>query len=75
MDGAKKSATDAINTASKRAFKKTVEAAGDLISSEIADKITSASAEFYLKKSSKKLPSNEANNERPKERFKSQQER
>ena len=37
------SATDAINTASKRAIQKTAEAAGDLIGNKIADKITSAS--------------------------------
>ena len=37
------SATDAINTASKRAIQKTAEAAGDLIGNKIADKITSVS--------------------------------
>ena len=36
-------ATDAIKTASKRAIQKTAEATGDLIGSEIADKITSVS--------------------------------
>ena len=47
----KKSATDAIKTASKRAIPKTAEATGDLVGNKIADKITSVS-----KKSTKKLP-------------------
>ena len=51
VDTAKKSATDAVKTASKRAIQKTVEATGDFIGNKIADKITSAS-----KKSTKKLP-------------------
>ena len=46
----KKSATDAINTASKRAIRKTAEATGDLVGNKIADKIRSVS-----KKSTKKL--------------------
>ena len=50
-DTAKKSATDAIKTASKRAIQKTAEATGDLVGNKIADKITSIS-----KKSTKKLP-------------------
>ena len=36
----KQSATDAINTTSKRAIPKTAEAAGDLVGKEIAKKIT-----------------------------------
>ena len=51
VDTAKKSATDAIKTASKRAIQKTTEATGDLVGNKIADKITSVS-----KKSTKKLP-------------------
>ena len=51
VDTAKKSATDAIITASKRAIQKTAEATGDLVGNKIADKITSVS-----KKSAKKLP-------------------
>ena len=43
LDSAKKSTTDAIKTASKRAINKTAEATGDLIGNKIADKITSAS--------------------------------
>ena len=64
VDGAKKSATDAIKTASKRPIHKAAEATGDLIGNKIADKITSVS-----KKSSKEPHSNEANNEIPKERY------
>ena len=51
VDTAKKSATDAIKTASKRAIQKTAEATGDLIGNKIADKITNIS-----KRSTKKLP-------------------
>ena len=40
VDTAKKSATDAIKTASKRAIQKTAEATGDLVGNKIADKIT-----------------------------------
>ena len=43
FDIAKKSTTDAIKTASKRAIQKTAEATGDLIGNKIADKITSVS--------------------------------
>ena len=50
VDTDKKSATDAIKTASKRAIQKTVEATGDLVGNKIADKITNVS-----KKSTKKL--------------------
>ena len=51
VDTAKKSATDAIKTASKRAIQKTVEATGDLVGNKIADKIRSVS-----KKCTKKFP-------------------
>ena len=51
VDTAKKYATDAIKTASKRAIQKTAEAIGDLVGNKIVDKITSVS-----KKSTKKLP-------------------
>ena len=43
VDTAKKSATDAIKTASKRVIQKTVEATDDLIGNKIADKIRSIS--------------------------------
>ena len=51
IDTAKKSATDAIKTASQQAIQKTAEATGDLVGNKIADRITSIS-----KKSTKKLP-------------------
>ena len=43
LDSAKKSTTDAIKTASKRAIQKTAEATGDLMGNKIADKITNVS--------------------------------
>ena len=42
-DTAKKSANDAIKTASKRVIQKTAKATGDLIGNKTADKITSTS--------------------------------
>ena len=50
LDSAKKSATHAIKTASKRAIQKTAEAIGDLIGIKIADKITSVSTQLHSKK-------------------------
>ena len=67
------SATETFETASKRAIQKTAEATGDLVGNEIADKITS-----YSKKSPDRpteLPSNESNNEIPKEKYISPQEK
>ena len=43
LHSAKKSTTDAIKTASKRAIQKIAEATGDLIGNKMADKITSVS--------------------------------
>ena len=43
LDNAKKSTTDVIKVASKRAIKKKAEATGDLNRNKIADKITSVS--------------------------------
>ena len=51
FDTAKKSTTDAIKAASKRAIQETAEATGDFIGNKIADKITSIS-----KKPVKELP-------------------
>ena len=51
VDTAKKSAADAIKTASKRAIQKTAEATGGLVFNKTADKKTSVS-----KKSTKKFP-------------------
>ena len=47
LDSAKKSTTDAIRTVSKRVIQKIAEAAGDLIGSKIAHKITSVSTELH----------------------------
>ena len=77
FDSAKKSTTDAIKTASKRAIQKTAEATGDLIGNKIADKITSVSK----KKPDKELPNDETKEEEnveittPKERYISPEER
>ena len=68
---AKKSATDAIKTASKRAIQKTAEATGDLIGNKIADKITNVSKKSH----NEEIQSNEVNNEIPKERYISPKER
>ena len=69
---AKRSATDAIKTASERAIQKTAEATGDLVGNKIADKITSVS-----KKSTKKLPAIDEDAELPthKKRYISPEER
>ena len=40
-DSAKKSATDALKIASKRAIRKTIKASGDLLENTMANKITS----------------------------------
>ena len=72
----KKSASDAIKTASKRANQKTAEATGDLIGNKIADKITSVS-----KKPSKELHNNNETRKEdveiatPKKRYISPEER
>ena len=47
LDSAKKSTTDAIKTASKRAIRKTAEAAGDLSGNKIAYKITNFSKKYF----------------------------
>ena len=70
VDSAKKSATDALKTLAKRAIQKK---SGDIVGNKSADKITS-----YSKKSpdrSTELQSNKENNEIPKERYISPQER
>ena len=70
LDGAKKSTTDAIKTASKRAIQKAAEATGDLIGNKITDKITSVS-----KKSNKELQNNEIEVDTSKKRYISAEER
>ena len=66
----KKSATDALKIAGKRAMQKTAAATGDLVGNTIANKITSIS-----KKAANKSQSNVVSNEIPKERYISPQER
>ena len=74
LNSAKKSTTDAIKTAPKRAIQKTAEATGDLIGNKIADKKTSIS-----KKSTKELPNDETEVDveraTPKKRYISLEER
>ena len=70
VDSAKKSATDTFKIASKRAIQKTAEATGDLVGNTIANKITSIS-----KKPTHEPHPNGINNEIPKERHISPQER
>ena len=70
VDTAKKSATDALKIAGKRAIQKTSESTGDLVGNTIANKITSVS-----RKPASKPHSNAASNEIPKERYISPQER
>ena len=74
FDSAKKSTTDTIETASKRAIQKTAEVAGDLIGNKIADKITNVS-----RKSAKELPNYETDVDvkraTPKKRYISSEER
>ena len=53
FDSAKKSTTDAIKTASKRAIQKTAEGTGDLNDNKIADKITSVSTKLQKNNVSK----------------------
>ena len=70
VNTAKKSATDALKIASKRAIQKTAEASGDLVGNFTADKITSIS-----KTPASEPNSNAVSNEISKERYISPQER
>ena len=65
LDNAKKSTTDAIKTASKRAIQKPAETTGDLIGNKVADKMTSVSKKCSAELCSAELHSktNSANNE------------
>ena len=49
LDHAKKSATDALNSSSKRVIQKTAEAIGDLIGNKIANRITKSFKKFTTK--------------------------
>ena len=75
VDTAKKSATDAIRTASKRAIQNTAEATGDLFGNKIADKVTSASKKSLKKPHDEESSSTEVNNKISKERYISPKER
>ena len=80
VDTAKKSATDAIKTASKTAIQKRAEATGDLIGNKIADKITAEPSPKDVRSASKKshneeIQSKDVNNGIPKERYISPKER
>ena len=55
VDIAKRSATNAIKTASKRAIQKTAETTGDLIGNKIADKITAKPSPKDVTSASKKI--------------------
>ena len=76
VDTAKIFATDVLKTASKRAIQKTAKVTGDLVGNKIADNITSISKKNPTKKPQHdELQSNKANNEIPKKRYISPQER
>ena len=78
FDSAKKSATDAIKIASKRAIQKTVEGTGDLIGNKTADKITRISKKSPTVLHSVELHSKELQNDKmeaPKKRYISPEER
>ena len=75
VDTTKKSATDAIKTASKREIQKTAEATGDLVGNKIADKIASASNKSLKKPRDEKSSPTEVNNELPNKRYISPKER
>ena len=74
-DTAKKSATNAIKTASKRAIQKIAEVTGDLLGNKIFDKITSSSKTSLKKPRDKQSSPTEVNNEIPKEKYISPKER
>ena len=61
LDSAKKSTTDAIKTASKRAIQKTAEATDDLIGNQIADKTTSVSKKYPKELQNDKIEVGRAN--------------
>ena len=69
VDTAKKSATDALESASKRAIQKKAEATEDLVGNKIADKITSVSKKPAKKLQDDELQPSKAKNEISKERY------
>ena len=75
LDSAKKSTTDAIKTASKRAIQKTAEATGNFFGNEIADKITSVSKKKKPEKASQNNETEDVEIATPKKRYISPEER
>ena len=77
LDTAKKSTTDPIKTASKRAIQKTAEGTGDLIGNRIGDKINFSKKSRELQSTELHSQNDEANNqiEIPKERYISPEKR
>ena len=76
LNTAKKSTTDAIKTASKRAIQKNAEATGDLIGNEIADRITIISKSWNELHSVELCSKTDANEIKiPKERYISPEKR
>ena len=67
LDHAKKSATDALKTFSKRVSQKTAEATGDLIGNKIGNKITKLFKNSQQNNS--ETVTNEHDQERPIERY------
>ena len=73
LDYARKSATDAFETASKRAIQKTAEATGDLVGNKIADRITEISKNSQ--QNNLETITNKNDKEIPEERYISPEER
>ena len=73
LDHAKKSATDALKTSSKRVTQKTAEATGDLVGKTIDDRVTKVSKTLPQNNSEK--ITNEHDREIPKEIYVSPEER
>ena len=73
LDHAKKFATDALRTSSKKVIQKTAEAIGDLIGNEIADRITKVPKNSQQNNS--EVVANENYKEIPIERYASSEER
>ena len=73
LDHTKQSATDALETTSKRVIQKSAEATGDLIGNKITNRITKVSEN--LQQNNPETDTNEHGQEIPKERYISLEER
>ena len=73
LDHAKKSTTDALRTSSKRVIQKTAEATGALMGNKITDRITKVSK--TVPQNNSKRITNEHDQEIPKERYVSPEQR